>query len=163
MKGIPRLAFALVLASGAASPAAADVCTLASFPMFRGGVHVIATATADTLPAGAGHVEYGPDRSERNAPPRGGIYGQVVRVERLGGEAAGIPAGADRVVLVPWGYDAGCRTTRWHGSAAWIEPGLRGLVWAGLREREQWVDGVPTLDVHNTYQLPYPDTSGYRG
>jgi hypothetical protein len=140
-------------AAAAASATAAHACSLAPFPISRDGVHLIGTATADTLPAGAAGMEYelGPEAED------GPIYGQVVRVERLGGaDAASLPPGTDRLVLVPWGYGPDCRTTRWSASAHWVQPGERGLFWAGLRPREQWVDGLPTLDVGQPYQLPYP-------
>lgn len=153
MTRIHRLGLVAACAAAAASAPAAHACSKAPFPISRDGVHLIGTATADTLPAGAAGRNYGLEPGTQDGP----IFGQVVRVERIGGAgAAALPLGTKRVVLVPWGYGADCRTTRWAESAHWVEPGERGLFWAGLRPREQWVDGLPTLDVGQPYQLPYP-------
>ncbi|HEX2081629.1 MAG TPA: hypothetical protein VHG08_28255 [Longimicrobium sp.] len=132
----------------------ARACSMMPFPAFRDGVHLIATATEETVRAGAGGMEF---VTEPGADPdSAGVGGQVVRVERLGGSgAAGLDAGVDRVVLVPWSYGADCRPMRWTGSAQWVTPGVRGLFWAALRPREQWVDGLPTLDVRDPFHLPY--------
>ncbi|MBB4637460.1 hypothetical protein [Longimicrobium terrae] len=138
----------------AARPARPEVCSVAPVPSYRPGLQLIVTATADTLLAGPGSMEY---RVE--ADSLGAIYGQVARVERAGGaDAAGLPAGTDRVVLVPWGLDAGCHTVQWSSGARWIQPGMRGLVWSSLRPREQWVNGLPTLDVSGDYQAPSTGT-----
>ncbi len=155
MMRIRNGSFALACAGmiAAALPAAAHACSMAPFPGFRPGLQLIVTATADTLQAGPGSVQY---RVERGDTERA-VYGQVVRLERAGGaDAAGLPAETDRVVLVPWGYDPGCQTTRWSESARWIDPGSRGLLWSTLRPRAQWVDGLPTFDVGDAYQAPYP-------
>lgn len=153
MNRIQRLSLAAACAAAALAAPAAHACSKAPFPVSRDGVHLIGTATADTLAAGAAGREYGLEPGEVDGP----VYGQVVRVERVGGtDAAALPPGTDRVLLVPWGYGADCRTTRYAGSAVWAEAGERGLFWAGLRSREQWVDGLPTLDVGQPYQLPYP-------
>lgn len=138
----------------AALPAGAHACSLAPFPIFRGGVHLIATVAADTVLAGPGDVRYTLERGDAERT----VYGQVATVEQVpGADAAIFPAGINRVVLVPWGYDASCRRTLWTSSARWVEPGTRGLfIWADLRPREQWVEGVPTFDVGDPYQTPYP-------
>ena len=107
-------------------------------------------ATADTLLAGAGG--YGPE-----AP--GGIYGQVVRVERMGGPAAArLPASAGEVVVVPWDYDASCRRLPWRDGAGWAGPGTPAFYLAALRPQWQWVAGKPTFDLHNPRHLPYTGT-----
>lgn len=137
-------------AMAAAVPARPEVCSIAPAPSYRPSLQLIVTATADTLPAGPGSMQY---RVEAEYP--GAIYGQVARVERVGGaDAAGLPAATDRVVLVPWDRDAGCQRVQWSSGARWIQPGARGLVWSSLRPREQWVDGLPTLDVSGDYQAP---------
>jgi hypothetical protein len=159
MSALPLAAACLaaaVFAGGAAAGGRTDVCSLASFPTVRVPVQLIATATPDTLPASAGGMEYTLENGTRERP----VYGQVVRVERVGGaDAAAFPAGADRAVVVPWSYDAGCRRTLWTGSARWTEPGERGLYWASLRPRDQWVDGLPTFDEGDPFQSPYPGRS----
>jgi hypothetical protein len=144
---------AATLAASALLPAGARACSLSPFPVVRDGIHLIGTATPDTLPAGDGGVEY---RLERGDTARA-VYGQVVRVERVGGpDAAELPPGTDRVVLVPWGYDAACLRTLWTMSARWAAPGERGLFTASLRPRERWVDGLPTFDEFSVYHSPYP-------
>lgn len=153
MDRIRHLSLAAACAGAMAFAPAAHACSKAPFPISRDGVHLIGTATADTLPAGAAGRRYELEPGTADGP----VYGQVVRVERLGGAAAAsLPSGTDRVVLVPWGYGANCRTTRWAESAVWADVGERALVWASLRPREAWVQGVPTLDVTEPYQLPYP-------
>lgn len=151
MSRIRRISLTAACAGAALAAPAAHACSLAPFPTLREGVHLIATPTADTVLAGAAGMEYvrGPEVQE------GPVYGQVVRVERLGGTQA-LPPGTDRVVLVPWGYGGDCRPRRYNRSAVWAQPGQRGLFWAGLRPREQWVDGLPTLDVTQPFHLPYP-------
>ncbi|HEX2081630.1 MAG TPA: hypothetical protein VHG08_28260 [Longimicrobium sp.] len=151
MIGIHTLPLAAALASLA--PDAPHACMMAAFAPWHDDVHLIATATADTALAGDGGREY--DRSPGAADRA--VFGQVMRVERLGGPGAdSIGEGADRVVLVPWGYSAECRMERWGQSARWVQPGERGLFLAFLRPRAAWVDGLPTLDVFEPYQLPFP-------
>lgn len=146
------LALAAPCLAAAALPAGAHTCSRSAFPVFRDAVHtMIATTEADTLLAGPGSIRYELERGDRGGP----IYGQVVRVERIAG-AGQLPAGTDRVVLVPWSYDESCRRTRWGASARWVRPGERGLFWASLRPREQWADGVPTFDVMEPFQTPFP-------
>ncbi|HEX8692810.1 MAG TPA: hypothetical protein VF746_10340 [Longimicrobium sp.] len=150
------VAAALLLA---AEPARA--CSLSDFPIVRHprGAHLIATATAETLEAGAGAVTYRWEQRPGvpNPLPRPIIRGQVVEVERLGGLAAARLGGrVSRAVLVPWGYGADCRTEPWVGNPHWAEPGTRGLFTAMLRDPAHWVDGLPTFDVFNPYSGPYP-------
>ena len=162
MNRIRSLAAACACAA-ALAPAGAHACSFAPFPTTRDGVHLIGTAMADTLLAGTGGMEHGTGPGHSGPGGDRAVYGQVVRVERLGGsEAASLPPGTDRVVLVAWDYGADCRTMLRTGTARWVEPGTRGLFWAGLRPREQWVDGLPTLDVGDPYHLPYTPERGLR-
>jgi hypothetical protein len=137
-------AFALAAACASVAPAAAAQpgaeCGPVPLPHWQQGVHLLATATADTLPAGPG-----------------AMYGQVARMERAGGpDAARLPDGAERVVLVPWGCGGDDFITRpWTESARWVQPGMRGLFWGVLRPRDQWVDGIPTLDLAEPLEQPY--------
>jgi hypothetical protein len=151
------IAAAFACLAAAALPAAAHACTLSTFPIFGGSSTLIATATADTLFAGPGGVRYEADASRAGgAAPR--FHGQVVRVERLGSTAAAaLPAGTERVVLVPWDLTPDCKTIPWTASAGWMEPGKRGLFHGALRDPADWVDGVPTLDVTQPWAQPYPD------
>jgi hypothetical protein len=152
------IAAACAFMAAAALPVGAHACSVSRFPVFGGSANMIATATADTLPAGPGDMRYEVDaRRSGGAAPRE-VYGQVVRVERLGSAAAGaLPAGTDRVVLVPWDLAPDCKTLLWTASARWMEPGARGLFHAWLRDPAHWVAGLPTLDVHQPWTQPYPD------
>ncbi len=148
-------AAALTLAL-AARPARA--CSMIPFSTARYPevAHIIGAAEGDTVQAGRGDVRAASDH--RGTPAAGAVWGQVVRVERLGGLAAGrLPGGTDRVVLVPWSYGADCRTMDWVGSARWAPVGTRGLYTASLRDRAHWVGGVPTLDVFTPGDDPFPD------
>jgi hypothetical protein len=153
MIGIQHLARAAAACIAvAAVPADARACSMPTFPSHRGGVHLVTIATADTVLAGAAGMRYKVERGKAERP----VYGQVAAVERVGGDDAGrLPGGTRRVVLVPWGYDESCERTLWTSSARWVEPGMRGLLWGSLRPREQWVDGMPTVDVTEPYSLPY--------
>jgi hypothetical protein len=128
-------------------------CTMPTFSEYRVGFFFTFTALADTLDAGWGNV------SPRGPVPQGSVsrYGQLVRVSRVGGDAAAVLSeGTDRVLVVPWSYDAGCQPLPWTESARWLEPGETGVMWAELRDPELWIDGIPTADVHNPYSQPYP-------
>jgi hypothetical protein len=154
---IRSIAAACACLAAAALPAAAHACSMSAFPIFGGSATLIAAATADTLPAGPGGVRYETD-ARRSGGPAPRFYGQVVRVERLGSTAAAaLPAGTERVVLVPWDLGPDCRTLPWRASARWMEAGKRGFFHGTLRDRADWVDGVPTLDVRQPWTQPYPD------
>jgi hypothetical protein len=138
VRGLALAAACACMAPSAAAQPGRD-CGPVPFPNLQDGVHLVATAKADTLPAGPGSM-----------------HGQVVRLERAGGpDAARIPAGADRAVLVPWGCGEDFITRPWTESARWVEPGARGLFWAVLRPRDQWVGGLPTFDVAEPLEQPY--------
>jgi hypothetical protein len=119
--------------------------------------HFIATATADTVFAGAGSVRYvvatghsGPGRDRS-------VFGQVVSVTRTGGLAARtLRQPVERVVLVPWDYGADCTPIPWTKSAAWVAPGTHGLFTGVLRDSAHWAGGVPTFDVFTPDFDPYP-------
>lgn len=152
MNHVRPLSLAAACAAAALCTPAAHACSMVSFPSYRDGTQLIATATPDTVPAGAGPVAYKPAWGQADGP----VYGQVVHVERAGGtDAAALPATVERAVLVPWEYDESCHPTRYTRSYRWVQPGERGLFWARLRPREQWVDGLPTFDVRDPFPLPY--------
>lgn len=140
---------ALALAAALAAPAPAAACSMEPFfSMHRDerSIAVLVMTGADSVSAGWGDVTYRrtqwQPRSLRNTP----IRGQVVEVQRAGGPGgAAIPAG--RAVLVPWFYDPACATVPWEGSAIWLPPGSQEAVVGRLRERGDWVDGAPTIDV----------------
>ncbi|MCE9601581.1 MAG: hypothetical protein K8S21_05110 [Gemmatimonadetes bacterium] len=117
----------------------------------------IGTALGDTVRAGPGTMRpiVALGHSGRGQPRE--IFGQRVHVDRVGGRARrAFPAGATDVVLVPWDFDASCQPVTWGRSALWLAPGTAGLFSAELRDREHWVDGLPTFDVMTTAFHPYP-------
>ena len=110
--------------------------------------YVLASARADTVP------DVADDRS--------GGFGQLADVARVAG------AGADRVsaaggengpiVLVPWGFDEGCRPIGWTGSWSWATPNVEGFYRGLLRAPEAWIDGRPTFDVYAAVWEGFPDS-----
>lgn len=125
-----------------------------SIARYPGTVNFIGTASNDTVLAGAGRLPFEWERTPRT------IFGQVVRVERLGGSAseksmAGATNRPTDVVIVPWAYGPDCRLLAWDSSARWVPLGTRALFTGQLRERADWIDGRPTIDVHTTTSVPY--------
>ena len=104
-----------------------------------GESYLVATALADTVPAG----RVGPIT----------LHGQRVRLERMTGSTR-VPAGS--AVLVPWASGDRCQPTSWRTPARWLRPGSRGLFVAVLRPRSSWVSGQPTFDVYGADRQPYP-------
>lgn len=143
------LATVLSVPARAAVPGSAAACVGPAPVMTAHGdarhVVVLATATADTVAAGWGDVsvEQGVRRPRRwREMP---VYGQVAQAARVAGPGAhGLAAG--RVVLVPW-YPGCSATYRWSRSFAWLRAGATDAVVGRLRRVEDWMDGVPTIDV----------------
>jgi hypothetical protein len=146
-----------------ASPATA--CSKGSFsiPLSATQLFFTGVATADTLPAGPGTVGYSSRAGHSGPANHKPIHGQVIRTDRIGGPAAEQLSGEVReVVVVPWGYDTACRPLVLGGSFRWVEPGTAGFYIAVLRAPEHWVDGKPTVDLHNPGHLPYTGTERIR-
>lgn len=121
----------------------------------------IGRALADTVETGPGSIRYTLEQGHFGRPVARTIYGQVISVERLSAAVspalrAQVRAVGDRVVLVPWDYDAGCAPVPWARSAQWVDAGERGVFTARLREREHWVSDIPTFDVSAPQMVPYP-------
>ena len=140
-------------------PAASHACSMVAYHAVRSNrtAHFIGTAMGDTAFTGTGSVKYVVAQGHSGPAGRRAVFGQVVSVERIGGlasRALGQPLG--RVVLVPWDYGADCTPTPWMRSAAWVEPGTRGLFTGVLRDSAHWAGGVPTFDVFSTRTEPYP-------
>lgn len=155
------ITFAL-LASYVLAPIDAVACSKVGLHLL-GNSHAVFTGTAmpDTLPAGRGAISYGTGGGHYGRGAKRSIFGQRVIVDRIGGPAAaGLPAGVREMVVVPWDYDGACDPLPWGRSARWVQPGTRGLYIASLRPAEHWVDGIPTLDVHEPGAVPY--TGVYR-
>jgi hypothetical protein len=149
----------LIVGIALAVPVTGHACSRSGFPALRsaGRAHFIAAPTADTVFAAAGSVRYvvGPGHSGPAVDRT--IFGQVFSVERIGGLASrALRQPVQRAVLVPWDYGADCTPTPWTKSAAWAEPGSRGLFTAVLRDSTHWAGGVPTFDVFMPEFEPYP-------
>ena len=153
-------AFAFALASLAVAVQSANACSKRwQFgPVLRENHAVIlGTATADTMLAGSGGVRASRMFGGLIAVPSRPIYGQVISVDSSYGPGA---TSATRVVIVPWDYAADCRPMPYSGSAAWRPSGTKGLYTAELRDRSDWVRGVPTYDVHMPRLEPYVRPGG---
>ena len=140
-------------------------CSKIALPYARSAaeIYFLATALPDTLLAGAGTVGPGTEEGHFGTGTARPVYGQRVRVERVGRAwAARLPAGQEGLVLVPWDFDAACRPVFWSGSARWVQPGTRGLFRAVLRDRRDWSQGLPTLDVFDPDASPYPSATAVR-
>jgi hypothetical protein len=140
-------------------------CTIVPLPSARdpAATYFVGTAAADTVLAGLGSVEPtgAPGHSGSGQQERR-IYGQVIDVDRFAGAdsvelaRAFEQQGSNKVVIVPWDYDAGCQTTYWHSSAQWVPLGEPGLYELGLRPRSDWANGFPTFDAFTAARHPYP-------
>ncbi len=127
----------------------------------RAPLIVLVTARSDTVRAGPGPITY-TDADSGDARDSRPVFGQVFRLDRVGGEvprelASARAAGRTEVVLVP--YEALCGDVwRWHDSSRWTQAGSQILTDARLRPRAQWVGGRPTFDVnpdHHAYPRAY--------
>lgn len=133
-----------------------------SAPLRERMVYFTGTATPDTLRTGPGGVRYGMGGGHFGRAVEREIYGQVVAVDALGGDVEGLAHPVEEVVVVPWDYDPSCRPLVWGRSARWVEPGTAAFYVAELRAPEQWVDGKPTVDLHNPGHLPYTESERVR-
>lgn len=153
---MPRVLCLTALLAALAAPAAeARACSTSRFEPWRGekATFFIVDATADTLPATPGGRTFYPMDPRRHDPitePEAPLYGQVLRLARIGGFAADSiariaePFGGE-VVIVRWDTRGDCKPVPIGGHL--VKPGRRALVMsAGLRDREHWVGGRPTLD-----------------
>lgn len=142
-----------------AVPVASHACSKVGFYPVRSAstAHFIGMSMADTVFAGAGSVRYVVAPGHSGPAGARAVFGQVVSVERIGGLAPrALRQPVRRVVLVPWDYAADCTPTPWTRSAAWVEPGTRGLFTGVLRDSAHWAGGVPTFDIFTPEMEPYP-------
>lgn len=143
------------------TPMPVDACSKSAFGGVQPDFFFLFTPLADTVEAGGNGAvmdftgrritELGPADTE------GPRWGQRVRLQQVAGPAAdGLPPETEHLILVPWSYGGDCRPLPWQESARFMEPGQTGFMNAALRDPEHWVDGVPTADVHNPYNHPFP-------
>lgn len=110
--------------------------------------YVLATARADTVPDAAADGVAG-----------FGQLADVARVAGAGAEQVSAATGEDRsIVLVPWGFDEGCRPIGWTGSWSWATVDVEGFYRGRLRARDSWIEGRPTFDVHAAVWEGFPDS-----
>ena len=155
-----------LLSAQLVAPATALACSKVSLlaPLDDRKVYFVGTASADTLLAGPGEVEFGVGGGHFGQSVPRAIHGLVVRVEALASAASsGLPEGVQEIVVVPWDYDPSCRPLVWGRSARWVPEGTSAFYVADLRAPQHWVDGRPTVDVHNPGHLPYTGTEPIRG
>lgn len=157
----PRpLAVVVALAALAtAAPAAAHACSLVSPWEYRHAerLEFIGTPLRDTVFAGPGTQTFTEAPGHFGRGTARAIYGQRVRVDRLGATARRLlPDGVREVLLVPWDYAADCTTVPWSRSAGWLPDTLDGVFAAQLRPREHWAGDLPTLDI-TPFMQPYRD------
>ena len=93
-------------------------------------------------------------------------YGQVVRLERLGGPdslqvLAALARSGGEAVLVHWALTAGCGTALSESLRPWLPAGERVFIAAALRDEVGWVGGRPTFDV-GAGEYPYRERSPSR-
>ncbi|MBK8005714.1 MAG: hypothetical protein IPK12_17805 [Gemmatimonadetes bacterium] len=146
---VAAAALGFLLCGALDAPMARPVCTVIAAPPAKrtGNPYFLGRALADTTLAGPGGARLSEDQGHFGPSGARAIYGQVMEVERAGGVALPFPLPrGQRVVVVPWDYDAACETVAWGRSARWLEPGPLRFVHASLRPREQWLGGLPTLD-----------------
>ena len=140
-------------------PTVSNACSKVGFYPVRSDsrAHFIAASTSDTVFAGAGSVRYVVAPGHSGPAGARAVFGQIVSVERIGGLASrALRQPVRRVLLVPWDYGADCTPTPWTRSAAWVEPGTRGLFTGVLRDSVHWAGGVPTFDIFTPEMEPYP-------
>ena len=78
--------------------------------------------------------------------------GQRAELQLAGGSAASLRRGP--VILVPWEYGPDCRPIPWNPDRTWQLPRTEAFYNGQLRPRDQWLGGVPTLDVHMAWREP---------
>ena len=140
-------------------PSRADACSKGPFSPLRspGEIAFMGVASADTVFAGAGDVVWAPGRQPERA-----VYGLIVSAEQLTQHARrALPPNTTRFVVVPWDYRMDCEPVQKFGTAAWIPAGTRGIFVAKLRDRKDWANDLPTLDVHRPDVTPYAYGAGY--
>jgi hypothetical protein len=145
------LAVGIPTATGLATPSAFSRCSLVRgfFPATGPNAALfLAVPTPDTLFAGPGGMELGQGGGHFGNGQRDRIHGQrFLLVAAAGAGVADLAEGANEVALVPWDYDASCRTVPWARTARWLLTQDTVLIRATRRARSDWAGGIPTFDV----------------
>src|SRR5688572_18297116 len=129
-------------------------CSITVVPGYRvrADAVLLATASADTVLTGPGHIVPSVFGGHSGAGAPGPIFGQMFEVARFSGAdslrlaTAFKTRGDMRVVIVPWDYDPACDPTRWSRGFAWVPVANAGTFTVALRPDSLWTDGIPVFD-----------------
>jgi hypothetical protein len=135
------------------------LCSLVPFGRIKrdSQPYFIGIAQFDTLLAGPGSTEFKLDQGHYGRARERPIYGQLIRVEKWGGNQPALQAASgSTAVVVPWDYAADCSTTPWGGHWVWLRTGDRMVFSPQLRDRKYWIDGHPTFDAFSPQFDAYP-------
>jgi ketosteroid isomerase-like protein len=159
---VALLLFAPLALTTAPARACSPIIPVPTPPATEGATYLTAVALRDTVFAGAGSVKYQLGEGHfGTASVDRRVYGQLARVDSLGGAGAREitkafgAAGNRTVVLVPWDYSPSCATTLWGGSARWIARQDPAFFELKLRARDHWAGEFPTFDVFRAGLEPY--------
>jgi hypothetical protein len=162
-----------VLAIWAAAPG--GICSVVPVAVFRDSTttFLVGTAVPDTVAVGLGATRPSEAGGHWGAGRARPVFGQVIRVDRLGGadsaalEQAFARLGAREVVVVPWDYGPDCRPVIWGRSFRWVDSGAPGFYRLRARPGSDSASGRPVLDAFRADLEPYPHgvffQRGYRG
>ena len=142
-----------------------SLCSRMSIPFGRDMRHIylLGSASKDTIQVSAGKVDASEGEGHSGTGRQRPLFGQIIRVERVGRTwSTLLPRTTSEVVLVPWDYGPDCRPVYWGRSAQWADAGTRGVFSATIRDRHDWTDDRPTLDVFAPEFTPYPSAYGYQ-
>ena len=73
---------------------------------------------------------------------------------------AGIAADEPSALVRAAPFRPDCRTIRWRGDSAWVEPGDTGYARGYLEPRGSWIDGIPVFVIRHAWRYPYPRQRG---
>jgi hypothetical protein len=156
------LTFLITLAISSSAPI--PMCSLVPVAVFRdsGVTHLVGTALSDTVPTGIGAIQPSEEGGHWGGGRMRAVFGQVIRVDRLGGadsiqlERAFTKLGVREVVVVPWDYGPDCRPVVWGRSFRWVSSDAPGFYRLHLRPDTAWSSGRPVFDAFHADLEPYP-------
>src|SRR5688572_27051548 len=139
-------------------------CSIRVVPGYRvrADAVLLATASADTVLTGPGHIVPSVFGGHSGAGAPGPIFGQMFEAARFSSADSARLAtafktrGDMRIVIVPWDYDPACDPTRWTGGFAWVPAAKAGTFTVALRPDSLWTDGIPVFDAFIAAWEPYP-------
>ena len=165
----------VLLALALWSSAPRGKCSPIPVAMFRDTTvtYLVGRPLPDTVAAGVGATLPSTDQGHWGTGRARPVFGQVIRVDRLGGadsaalEMAFGRLGQREVVVVPWDYGPDCRPVIWGRSFRWVQSPAPGFYRLRARPAAASVNGRPVLDAFRADLEPYPHgiffLRGYRG